>query len=440
MTYRQVLATRSVTRLLLGTLVGRLPGGMCPLAIALALRDAGASYRAVGLVAGSYLCAMAVVGPLLGRLVDRRSHTVVLRGTAAGAAAGLVALALLDPLPALLAAAVLAGGLTPPLEPALRSRWPELVVPRLLRSAYGLDTAAQSLIFVLGPLLVSLVAVLHSADGSLMLAAALTVSGTALVTWSSRPAPGRAADRGPALLRLRVYVLLLLGLAGAGASVGALGVFAVGYAEQCALPGGAGALPSIAAAAGLVGGLAVGSLRRWMPPAWLLGLGLAGGTALLAAVPACSPVVFPAAAASGFLLPPLLAAGFAVLGAEVPPHRRAEALAWLVTLFTAGNAVSTALAGRALDAGGPPGAALVGAGLAALGALVLLGVRQPGRPTGRLARRRRAPSFVPRAVERARHERTRAFSGAGRWSRVRAAWSAGPPVRPAPCRRSVPAG
>ena len=71
MTYRDVVRVPHVPRLLVGTLVGRLPNGMAALAMALVLREVGTGFGFIGIVVGSYLTAAAVAGPLLGRLVDR---------------------------------------------------------------------------------------------------------------------------------------------------------------------------------------------------------------------------------------------------------------------------------------------------------------------------------------------------------------------------------
>ncbi|MFD0663837.1 hypothetical protein [Thermocatellispora tengchongensis] len=77
-----------VLRLLLGTLVGRLPTGMAALAISLVLREAGAAYGFVGFAAGTYAVASAAGGPVLGRLVDRLGQTRVLLPSAVLAGRG----------------------------------------------------------------------------------------------------------------------------------------------------------------------------------------------------------------------------------------------------------------------------------------------------------------------------------------------------------------
>jgi len=129
---------------------------MAGVAIPLTLRDSGAGYGFVGLVAGAFAVAAAVGGPCWGRLVDRAGQWRVLLCCAVGSGAGSVVIAL-APARAVLVVlgAVLAGAATPPLEPCLRALWPDLVAAEVLESAYALDSASQELVFIGGPLVVA---------------------------------------------------------------------------------------------------------------------------------------------------------------------------------------------------------------------------------------------------------------------------------------------
>ncbi|QKW24392.1 MFS transporter [Kitasatospora sp. NA04385] len=201
MGYAALLRAPHVARLLLGTLLGRLPAGMTALVIALALREAGTPYSRIGLATAAYAIAAAVGGPVLGRIVDLTGQPRVLLASAALAGTGyaLLALAPGSALAAPLGAAV-AGLCMPPLEPCLRSLWPDVVAEEQLDTAYAFDSASQQVLYVAGPLAVAGIAGALSPTAALWTAAVLGLLG-ALVVAGSAPArawqaPPRAASAG----------------------------------------------------------------------------------------------------------------------------------------------------------------------------------------------------------------------------------------------------
>ncbi|MFF4340383.1 MFS transporter [Kitasatospora sp. NPDC001540] len=389
MGYAALLRAPHVTRLLLGTLLGRLPAGMTALVIALALREAGAPYSRIGLATAAYAIAAAVGGPVLGRIVDLTGQPRVLLASAvlAGTGYALLALAPGSALAAPLGAAV-AGLCMPPLEPCLRSLWPDVVAEEQLDTAYAFDSASQQVLYVAGPLAVAGIAGAASPTAALWTAAVLGLLG-ALVVAGSAPArawqaPPRAASAGLlGPLRSPGLVLLLLGLAGAGWAVGAQNVLFIAYAEQHpgGLPGGAGTLLALAALAGLLGALAYGAARWRADTAtrtWVLALGMAVCYLPLLLLPGPWPMAA-LAFVSGLGLAPLLAAAFVLVAELAPVGTVTEAFAWLVTLFATGNAAGYAVSGALVDAS-LHAVALCSAGGIALGGLLLLTARARLRP------------------------------------------------------------
>ncbi|MFD0663836.1 MFS transporter [Thermocatellispora tengchongensis] len=281
----------------------------------------------------------------------------------------------------MIAGAVAAGAATPPLEPCLRALWPRIVPPERLESAFALDSGAQELIFVTGPLLVAACAGAQSPSAALWLAAFLGLAGTLVVAaappsraWT--PPVGSAGWLGP--LRSGPLVMLLISLVGAGAAVGGLTIMVVSYAERNPVPGGAGALLALNAGGALVGALVYGGVRWQAPPrrrAVLLAAGLATAYWLL-----CLPVPPVAMAAlmavTGLFLAPLLAVAFLLVDGLAPPGTTTEAFAWLVTLFAVGMALGTAIGGVLLQHSGQTAAAAAGAAGATGCALVLLAARR----------------------------------------------------------------
>lgn len=388
MGYLALLRAPHVTRLLLGTLLGRLPAGMTALVIALALRDAGAPYGRIGLATAAYAIAAAVGGPVLGRIVDRTGQPRVLLSAAvvAGLGYALLALAPGSPVAATVGAAV-AGLAMPPLEPCLRALWPVVVEEEQLDTAYAFDSAAQQILYVAGPLAVAGIAAAFSPVTALWTAAGLGLAGALVVAtaaparaWQAPPRAQSAGLLGP--LRSPGLVLLLIGLAGAGWTVGSQNVLFIAYAEQhSGVPGGAGTLLALAAVGGLAGALVYGAVKWRSGTAtrtWVMALGMAAAYLPLLLLP--GPAAFCALALlSGIGLAPLLAAAFVLIAELAPAGTVTEAFAWLITLFATGNALGYAVSGALVDIS-LRAVALCAVGGIGLGGLLLFGARGWFRP------------------------------------------------------------
>ncbi|MFF7632338.1 MFS transporter [Kitasatospora sp. NPDC008050] len=389
MGYLALLRAPHVTRLLLGTLLGRLPAGMTALVIALALREAGAPYSRIGLATAAYAICAAIGGPVLGRIVDRTGQPKVLLCAAVAAGFGYALLALAPgSAAAAIGGAAIAGLAMPPLEPCLRALWPDVVAEEQLDTAYAFDSASQQILYVAGPLAVAGLAAVASPVAALWAAAGLGLAGALVVAtaaparhWQAPPRDHGAGLLGP--LRSPGLVLLLIGLAGAGWTVGAQNVLFIAYAERHPhqLPGGAGLLLALAALAGLLGALAYGAVRWRSSTAtrtWAISLAMALCYLPLLLLP--DPGLMSVLAfVSGIGLAPLLAAAFVLVAELAPTGTVTEAFAWLVTLFATGNAlgyaVSGALAGNSLT-----GVAYCSVGGIALGGLLLFAARHRLRP------------------------------------------------------------
>ncbi|MFD8478755.1 MFS transporter [Kitasatospora sp. NPDC059673] len=384
MGYAALLRAPYVTRLLVGTLIGRLPAGMTALVIALALREAGTPYSRIGLATAAYAIAAAIGGPVLGRIVDLTGQPRVLLASAtlAGGGYALLALAPGSPVAAPLGAAI-AGLCMPPLEPCLRSLWPDVVEEDQLDTAYAFDSASQQVLYVAGPLAVAGLAAAFSPSTALWTAAVLGLLGSLVVAttaparhWQAPPRAASAGLLGP--LRSPGLVLLLLGLAGTGWAVGAQNVLFIAYAERHpgALPGGAGTLLALAALAGLLGALGYGAATWKADTAtrtWVLALGMALGYLPLLLLPGPLPMAA-LAFLSGLGLAPLLAAAFVLVAELAPAGTVTEAFAWLITLFATGNAAGYAVSGALVDTSLHTVALCAVAG-SALGGLLLLATR-----------------------------------------------------------------
>lgn len=382
MGYLALLRLPFITRLLAGSLVGRLPGGMAILMIPLALRRSGWDYGFVGIASGTLAVSAAIGGPVLGRLVDRVGQVRVLVPSAAASGLGFAVLALAPgSRPAVLLGVVLAGAAAPPLEPCVRILWPKLVPAEGLASAYSLDSAAQELIFVSGPLVVAGCVAWASPAAALWLGAALGAVGVLAVATSGpvrgwRPEPREAHWLGP--LRSPGLVVLLTSLIGLGIAIGTLNVVLVDYAEHHKVPGGAGTLMAINAFGSLIGALVYGA-RRWRGSATghllTLRIGLGAAYALLLLVPA-PPLMVAIMVVSGVCFAPSLTVLFMLTGELAPAGTATEAFAWLITLFQVGAATGAAISGFVIaHAGLSPAAVTAVAGIAAAVLVQLAGRR-----------------------------------------------------------------
>ena len=121
--YLLILRRPGAARLLLPTLVARIPDSIAATAIAVLVRSATGSYFSAGFAAGAFGAGTAVSAPFAGRALDRLGQRRLLPLLAIGFAAALTALALASGHsgPGVLDAVAAAAGLTrPPVEAALR--------------------------------------------------------------------------------------------------------------------------------------------------------------------------------------------------------------------------------------------------------------------------------------------------------------------------------
>jgi predicted MFS family arabinose efflux permease len=377
MTARQlsILTRPDVPRLLVAGLVGRLPSAAAALAIGVVMRAAGQPYVEVGWALGLFAAGLAVGSPLLGRLVDRYGQLPVLLPSSIGSGAGfgLVALAVPDTA-AVLVGAVLAGLATPPLEPCQRALWPRLVPERDMDAALAVDAAAQELIFIAGPLVVAACVAAGSPVSALWVGAGLGVVGS--VVFALSPAsrawrPTTAARHWLGPLSDHRFLAVLATLTCSGAAIGGLNLVVVAYGESFPVLGGSGTLLALNALGALLGAIAYGAVT-WRTPAPRRILACTAGMAAaywcLLAVPGPTGMAL-LMIATGFFLAPLLAVAFAFIGTVVRAAYVTEAFAWIVTMFTIGNAAASPLAGAATSAGIDRGATVAAA--AASGAVLV---------------------------------------------------------------------
>ncbi|MFD8783794.1 MFS transporter [Kitasatospora sp. NPDC059599] len=360
--YRAVLGSPYVVRLLGGTLIGRLPTGMAPIAILLLVRAEHGPLALAGALGALYGLTSALGQPLLGRLVDRHGQTRVLVTATATASTAFLLLPCTGPArhPVLAALTVLVAGLaTPPLEAGLRALWPVLLPDaERQRTAFPLDSSTQGLVFVAGPLLATGFAAGAGATTALVATAALGLLGTGLVV-TARPSrawtPTKLTEAvhwsGP--LRVPGLRGLFAALIGTGVALGAVNVLALSAAERHHAGWLAGVMPAALSIGSMLGGLAYGR-HAWpgAPAKHLVAASIGFAAGWLPLLPDPEPAV----AALGAVLPgtflaPLLTASFLTVDRVGPEGESTEAFAWLIACIGIGQAAGTALASLAATVG-----------------------------------------------------------------------------------------
>jgi len=369
--YQDLLRTPGVARMIAAQLTARFPSGMTSLAILLHVEQQTGSYGSAGLVLAATSVGQAVAGPITSRWMGVWGMRRVLTLTSAVCVLAVLALALLPlNVPGYMAFGMVAGLATPPIQAAVRTIYPKLVNSSQLTPLFSLDASLQEIIWILAPVIITLVSTQVGTMEGLLLVAVILVGGAAWFILSpevgrvriprSRNALGKVVLKPPVLLAT-VVGFLLIG-ACAAVEVGVVATFEHGSLA-------AGLVLAVFSVGSLAGGLAFGHIPigPWAMARRLLivtvGLALTmislnvfwlGGTLIVA----------------GIGIAPALAVLFAITSASVKFSETAEAFGWTGTGQLIGAAAGSAVAGFLVDATDPRGAYLAATIFAAVGLIV----------------------------------------------------------------------
>ncbi|MBA3233904.1 MAG: MFS transporter [Propionibacteriales bacterium] len=379
--YRHVLARPGALSFSGAGFVARLPISMVTLAIVLLIVDRAGSYGLAGSVSAAYMMAAAASSPVLARLIDRLGQRRVLVPGIVGFAVGLAGLVVsveLDwpvPLPHLLAAA--AGACYPPVGACVRSRWTNLLGPgRALHTAFSFEAVVDETIFIVGPVLVTVLATsVHPMAGVGAVAVCAVIGGWWFtILRATEPQVAEASDQPVTRPPLGWHWLLPMIAVSVclGSLFGAIEVATVAFADENGRPALTGLLLAIYAAGSLIAGVATGMLSS-DPAATLLRYRV-GSAAIAAAMIPLPFINHPGLLAvvlflGGFAVSPTLVSLVSLVEAHVPPSRLTEGITWVMTGIGLGIAPGAAIAGRLIDQYGAGTAYWVsfGSGLLAAG-------------------------------------------------------------------------
>ncbi|GAA3212522.1 MFS transporter [Microbacterium terregens] len=369
--YRDLLRTPGVGRIMAAQLTARFPNGMTSLAVLLHIEFVTGSYGAAGLVLAATSVGQAIAGPVTSRWMGVWGMRRVLSTTLAICAITITVLALVETVvPVYMVLGLIAGLSTPPVQSAVRTIYPKMVNSRQLTPLFSLDASLQEIIWIVAPVVITLVATQVGTVQALLLIVAILISGGSWFILSpevgrvriprSRRSIGKVLAKPPVLLAT-VIGFLLIG-ACAAVEAGVVATFDHGGLE-------AGIVLAVFSIGSLAGGLSFGHIPvgPWAMARRLaiLAVGLSltvvslniwwlGGTLFLA----------------GIGIAPALAVLFAMTSVSVKFSETAEAYGWIGTGQLIGAAAGSAVAGFLIDGTGPQGAYWAAAAFAIAGTAV----------------------------------------------------------------------
>ncbi len=389
--YRRVLAIPGARMFSATGCLARLPISMFGLGIVLLISDATGSYGLAGSVSAAYLIANAGCAILLGRLVDRLGQAVVLAVSVTVCSAGvlltMLAVSADWPLAATYALAALAGASLPPVGSCIRARWSYVAQDgRDVQTAYALEGVVDEAVFVLGPILVTMLATtLHPLAG-LGFATAAGLAGTLALVAQPRtaPPPRGPVDRGDSTVTMpwRPVVMLAAVCLMLGTFFGSAEVATVAFAEQLHAKPYAGVLLALWAFGSLSAGVVTGAVQWRISPTTRLRRGAIALTCVMAPLFLVDslPIMGMALFVAGFAVAPTLIATLTLAEQVVPKARLTEGMAVIHTGIVAGVAPGATVAGIVIDHAGAPPAYLVAVAAGGLAALLALLLPTPPEP------------------------------------------------------------
>lgn len=372
----------------------RIAQAMLGLGSVLLLVQLGRSYAVAGLVAGAISIAQGAFGPQVSRLVDRHGERrIVLPQVLVHAASGggLVAASLTSaPAWLLVGVALVVGASVPQAGALARARWTALLDdPAQLELALAGESLVEEAVFVVGPVLVTMLATTAGPAAGLLAAVGTVVVGTILFLAQRRTEPALRTtgtrsyegDQGD-VRRTSRSALASTGLAvlvgtfvATGVMFGLIEVGVVALSRGRGEPGAAGTMLGLWAAGSFVAGLFYGA-RRWrLWPATRLQVStvaMAAGAGLVAVAAASESLLATTLAlmVAGTANTPTLITGNTMVRWLVPAEHVTEAYTWLGVGVFAGIAVGAAAGGALIDQVGHIGSFCAAVAAAALAALL----------------------------------------------------------------------
>ncbi|WP_433541127.1 MFS transporter [Streptosporangium sandarakinum] len=369
--FRQVLAVPGMTPLLSISLLAR--AAITADATALTMYVVLAldmSYAAAGAVVAALTAGVALGGPLLGRMIDRRGLRTVLAATVVSQLVFWLTVPAL-PYVILLGASFAAGLLMVPIQQVTRQAITAMTTAGQRRAAFALESVVGELSYMVGPAVVILCAAkLSPGVVAWGLGAAIVAGGTGIALLdpplrAEDEADGEAADRPRRRewLGAPMVAVLTMGF-GVAMLLSGIDLAIVATLRETGQVSWAAVVVAVLGVASVAGGLVYGALSRPMST-WLL-LGLLGLATVPIGLARDWPWLCVAVIVAGLLTAPTLSTVADAVSRLAPAGVRGEATGLQSSASSAGFALGSPVVGAAIDASTPAG------GFAAAGLVGLL--------------------------------------------------------------------
>jgi MFS family permease len=381
--YAAVLRTPGALRFSAAGSLARLPMSMVGIGAVLMVQGLYDSYAMAGRVAAVLGLAQAFLAPQIARWVDRRGQRRVLLPALAGSAVGLSGLVTAAVLGApewvLWPFAALAGGSQGSYGSMVRARWNHaLDDPRRLHTAYSLESSIDELVYIVGPVLATVLATAVAAPSALVLAGVVTVVGGLLfvVQRATEPpvvAPDTEVRSRPVVLTPGMPVMVLVFVA-MGVIFGSMEVATVAFAEERGNKGMAGVVLAIFALGSMLAGLTYGA-RHFTSPAsrrFVMGMAALGPGVSLYFLANSLWTLAIVLFVAGLAAAPTIITGNGLVQDMVGKHQLTEALTWVGTSIGIGASLGAWLAGARIEIAGAHAGFLVTVGAAWFATLLTL--------------------------------------------------------------------
>ena len=348
--YKELFSFPQVITLGIAAFPARLAYGMIGLGIFFKAEQSTGSFAIAGFAIGLNSLAGAVTAGIRGSVMDRWGQKWPLRILVPGYTILILTLNQMDTARSILITAFILGITAPPINLSVRPLWKDIVPPTYLRTAYAFDSSMMSSTTVLGPVIVTSLALSSRPYLALNVVAGLMLTGgiaLAMTSVSRNWIPEKKVKGQERLLKNRAIQMLMFEGCFIGFGWGVFDVAVPAFATQENVPHRVAWIFASFGVATVIGGLLGGLVSKKLAPL------LALRRAYLLRSVACFPIAFTypdwtmalVGASIGFLGGAVQVFYFEVLEAVRPKGSQTSSLGWIWSVEGSFMAVGAAVGG-----------------------------------------------------------------------------------------------